>query len=432
MPTSEMRAAKKRQSPPKRFADLPDEALLDLVQRQTFGYFWEGAHPVSFLALDRIGLTPDTNDDRVGIGGSGFGIMAIVVAAERGWVTRDEALERMTAIVAWLGRASCYHGIFPHYVNGRTGETLAFGRKDDGSDLVESSYLFQGLLCARQYFDRDAAAETNLRNQITWIWRDAEWNWHTRDGRNVLTWHWSPNNGWNIDAEIRGWNECLIAYVLAAASPTYPIAPSVYHKGWAQGRAFDNRRKYYDIELPLGPDYGGPLFFAQYSFCGLDPRGLKDKYADYWLQNTRHTLINYEHCVRNPHGHKGYGPSCWGLTASDDPSGYAAHAPDNDNGVISPTAALSSFPYAPEQAMRALRYFHESVGEKIWGRFGFTDAFCEGRNWCAKTYLAIDQGPIIAMIENYRSGLLWRLFMRDPDVQAGLRRLGFESPVLTS
>jgi hypothetical protein len=432
MPTSEIRAAKKRQTPPKQSASLSDEALLDRVQRQTFGYFWEGAHPVSFLALDRTGLAPDTADDRVGIGGSGFGIMAIVVAAERGWVSREEALERLTAIVAWLGRASCYHGIFPHYINGRTGQTLAFGRKDDGSDLVESSYLFQGLLCARQYFDRDAAAETNLRNQITWIWRDAEWNWHTRDGRNVLTWHWSPSNGWNIDAEIRGWNECLITYILAAASPTYPIAPGVYHKGWAQGRAFDNRRRYYDIELPLGPDFGGPLFFAQYSFCGLDPRGLKDRYADYWLQNTQHTLINYEHCVRNPHGHKGYGPSCWGLTASDDPAGYAAHSPDNDNGVISPTAALSSFPYAPEQAMQALRYFHESVGEKIWGRFGFTDAFCESRDWYAKTYLAIDQGPIVAMIENYRSGLLWRLFMRDPDVQAGLRRLGFESPRLTS
>jgi hypothetical protein len=322
--------------------------------------------------------------------------------------------------------------MFPHYINGRTAETLSFGRKDDGSDLVESAYLFQGLLCARQYFDRDSADETNLRSQILWIWRDAEWNWHTRDGRNVLTWHWSPNNGWNIDAEIRGWNECLIAYVLAGASPTYPIAPNVYHKGWAQGRASDNRRRYYDIELPLGPDFGGPLFFAQYSFCGLDPRGLKDRYADYWLQNTRHTLINYEHCVRNPNGHKGYGPSCWGLTASDDPAGYAAHAPDNDNGVISPTAALSSFPYAPEQAMRALRYFHENIGEKIWGRFGFTDAFCEARDWYAKTYLAIDQGPIVVMIENYRSGLLWRLFMRDPDVQTGLRRLGFESPQLTS
>jgi hypothetical protein len=430
MPTSEIRASRKRQPHVKHSGGLSDEALLDLVQRQTFGFFWEGAHPVSGLALDRTGLVANPADDRVGIGGCGFGVMAVIVAAERGWIKREEALKRLAAMVAWLTRTPCYHGLFPHYINGRTGATLPFGRKDDGSDLVESAYLFQGLLCARQYFDRDGAAEKDLRDQITWMWRDAEWNWHTRDGRNILTWHWSPNNGWSLDAEIRGWNECLIAYVLAAASPSYPIEPAAYHSGWAQSRVFDNRRRYYDIELPLGPDYGGPLFFSQYSFCGLDPRGLKDKYADYWRQNVQHTLINYEHCVRNPHGHRGYGPSCWGLTASDDPAGYAAHAPDRDNGVISPTAALSSFPYAPEQAMRALRYFHEVIGEKIWGRFGFTDAFSESQDWYAKTYLAIDQGPIVAMIENHRTGLLWKLFMRDPDVRTGLVRLGFESPHL--
>lgn len=411
-------------------APLADEALLDLVQRQTIDFFWHGGHPVSGLALDRIRLSAPKGEDRVSIGGVGFAFMAIIVAAERGWIAREAALERLTSMVSWLEKAGCYHGLFAHFLDGRSGATLSFGRKDDGADLVESAYLFQGLLCARQYFDRDIAAEKNLRDRVTWMWREAEWSWHTRDGRNVLTWHWSPNNGWSLDAEIRGWNECLIAYVLAAASPTFPIDASVYHKGWAQGRAFDNRRSYYGIELPLGPDYGGPLFFSQYSFCGLDPRGLKDRYADYWMQNQRHTQINYEHCVRNPHNHKGYGPSCWGLTASDDPRGYAAHAPDHDNGVISPTAALSSFPYAPEAAMRALRYFYEVVGAKIWNRYGFTDAFSEQHDWYADTYLAIDQGPIVAMIENHRSGLLWRLFMRDEDVCSGLRKLGFQSPQL--
>ena len=430
MPTPKTHASEKRQRRSKRLVRLSDGALLDLVQRQTIRFFWDGAHPVSGLALDRVRLSLAQLDDRVGIGGAGFGFMAIVVAVERGWIERETALDRLTAMLGFLEKAGCYHGLFPHYINGRTGATMPFGRKDDGGDLVESAYLFQGLLCARQYFDRDAAAEKSLRERIGWMWRDAEWSWHTRDGRNVLTWHWSPNNGWSLDAEIRGWNECLIAYVLAAASPTFPIEPAVYHQGWAQGRAFDNRRSYYDIELPLGPDYGGPLFFSQYSFCGLDPRGLKDRYADYWLQNVRHTLINYEHCVRNPHGHRGYGPSCWGLTASEDPAGYAAHAPDNDNGVISPTAALSSFPYAPEQAMRALRYFHEIVGRKIWGPYGFTDAFNESRNWRADAYLAIDQGPIVAMIENYRTGLLWKLFMRDEDVRTGLKKLGFQSPRL--
>jgi hypothetical protein len=182
--------------------------------------------------------------------------------------------------------------------------------------------------------------------------------------------------------------------------------------------------------LQLGTAYGGPLFFCHYSFCGLDPRGLKDRYADYWAQNVNHVRINHEHCVANPGQFKGYGAQCWGLTASDDPDGYSAHAPDNDNGTISPTAALSSLPYAPREVMRALRYFLGEQGERIWGRYGFVDAFCEQRNWVANSFLAIDQGPIVVMIENQRSGLLWKLFMSVPEVQAGLRRLDFSSPWL--
>jgi len=425
-----MPSSHKQQTINRPHARSSDEALLDLVQRQTFRFFWEGAHPASGLARDRTGLDVDPDDDVVSIGGSGFGVMAIIVATERAWITRAEAISRLDGMLAFLARTPCYHGHFPHYMNGRTGATIAFGRKDDGGDIVETSFLFQGLLCARQYFDRDDAAETSLRDRITWLWRDAEWSWHARNGHNALTWHWSPNHGWSLDADVRGWNECLVTYVLAAGSPTYPIDPAVYHNGWAQSRRFINGRRFYDIELPLGPDFGGPLFFCHYSFCGLDPRGLKDAYVSYLEQNMQHTLINYEHCVRNPNRYKGYGRCVWGLTASDDPTGYAAHAPDNDTGVISPTAALSSFPYAPQQAMRALRHFYDVLGDRIWGRFGFADAFSEGQDWYAKTYLAIDQGPIVIMIENYRTGLLWKLFMADPDVQIGLKRLGFESPHL--
>jgi hypothetical protein len=426
-----MQASKKSPPQPKRPKVLPDETLIELVQRQTFRYFWEGAHPLCGLARDRTDLESDPEDDLVSMGGSGFAVMTIIVAAERGWISRTEAVERLTLILGFLERTPCYHGLFPHYMNGRTGVPIGFGRKDDGSDIVESAYLFQGLLCARQYFDRDSAAEKSIRDRISRLWLDAEWNWHARDGRHVLTWHWSPNNGFSLDHDIRGWNECLITYVLAASSPRFSINPRVYHDGFAQSRTFLNRRRYYDIYLPLGPEFGGPLFFSHFSFCGLDPRGLKDSYASYFEQNVQHTLINHEHCVRNPCGHKGFGPTCWGLTASDDPEGYAGHAPDNDNGVISPTAALSSFPYAPEQAMHALRYFYDVLGSKIWGRFGFTDAFSESSEWYAKTYLAIDQGPIVIMIENYRTGLLWKLFMSDPDIKTGLARLGFSSPHLS-
>jgi hypothetical protein len=337
-------------------------------------------------------------------------------------------VSRLLQMVRFLQRADSYHGILPHFLNGETGRTIPFSRKDDGGDLVETSFLIAGLLCARQYFDRPDAEEQELRRRINALWEEAEWSWHTQGGRNVLYWHWSPNQGWSMNHEIRGWNECLITYVLAASAPRYPIHPDVYHRGFADGRAFRNGREFYGITLPLGPDYGGPLFLAQFSFLGLDPRGLADRYADYFQQNVAHALINYEHCVRNPHGFKGYGPDCWGLTSSDDHLSYHGHAPDRDLGVITPSAALSSFPYTPEHSMAALRHFYQRLGDRIWGEYGFVDAFSETHDWYASWYLAIDQGPIVAMIENHRTGLLWNLFMSCPEIQAGLRRLDFTSP----
>ncbi len=424
MPRSSPKAGRKTSAPDPK---LPDDELLEAVQRGTFRYFWEGAHPVSFMALDRTFTAADPQDDKASIGGTGFAVMAYIVAVERGWVTREAALDRLDRMLDVLEHATCYHGVYPHFMHGASGATIPFWRKDDGSDLVETALLFQGLLAARQYFGRDSARETRLRGRINFLWHEVEWDWHTQGGQRVLTWHWSPNNGWSLGHAIRGWNECLITYVLAASAPRYGIPADTYHDGFASGREFVNGRTYHGIELPLGPANGGPLFFAHYSFCGLDPRGLKDRYADYGEQNLAHVRINYGHCVRNPHKHKGYGKSCWGLTASDDPDGYSAHAPDNDNGTISPTAALSSFPYAPKEAMRALRHFLKG-GDRLWGRYGFIDAFNETRAWYADTFLAIDQGPIIVMIENYRSGLLWKLFMSIPEIQAGLRKLGFTSP----
>ena len=255
------------------------------------------------------------------------------------------------------------------------------------------------------------------------------WAWFTR-GEKHLTWHWSPNHGWDLNLQIAGWNECLIAYVLAAGSETYPIVADIYHDGFATAPSFRNGRSFHGVELPLGVDFGGPLFFAHYSFCGLDPRGLRDRHADYWEQNVRHARINHAHCVANPNGFAGYGPDCWGLTASHGPRRYGAHSPLHDIGVITPSAALSSFPYLPVEAMQALRGFLSRPAHRIWGRFGFVDAFSDQLNWYARTYLAIDQGPIVAMIENFRSGLLWRLFMRSSQAQMGLACLGFESPWL--
>lgn len=408
-----------------------DDDLLDLVQRQTFRFFWEGAHTLSGLARDRQKTSGDPINDLAATGGSGFAIMAIIVAVERGWVSRNEAIGRFGKMLSCLEQTPRYHGMFAHFINGRTGETIPFSRKDDGGDVVESAFLFQGLLCARQYLDRDTEPEKDIRRRIDRLWFQAEWDWYRRDGENQLYWHWSPRHGWSMNQKISGWNEGLLAYVLAAGSPDHSIDATVYHEGFASGQTFRNGRRYHGIELPLGMDHGGPLFIAHYSFCGLDPRGLSDCHADYWQQNVRHTRINYEHCVRNPHGHAGYGPDCWGLTSSHGPQGYVAHAPGKDIGVITPSAALSSFPYAPDEAMRALRHFLTRPGHRIWGRFGFVDAFCESRNWYARTYLAINQGPIIIMIENFRTGLLWDLFMSASEVRRGLSRLGFESPHLS-
>ena len=356
--------------------------------------------------------------------------MAMIVAVERGWITRDTAVGHLRKMLRFLRKADSYHGAYPHWLNGETGKTIPFSPKDDGGDLVETAYLFQGLLCAREYFNKNVPAENQLRNWITWLWNDIEWTWYTRGGLSMLFWHWSPDNGWAMNNEIRGWNECLITYVLAASSPRYSISPDVYHRGWANSSHFKNQREYYGIKLPLGFDFGGPLFFAHYSFLGIDPRGLKDQYADYWLQNLNHTLINREHCIRNPNKFKGYSAQCWGLTASDNHRGYGAHSPTEDLGVISPTAALSSFPYTPEYSMQALKHFYNDHGDKLWSEYGFVDAFNEGENWYATSHLAIDQGPIIVMIENYRTGLLWNLFMKIPEIQAGLKKIGFTSPHL--
>lgn len=413
-------------------SNISDSALLDLVQRQTIKYFWDFAHPVSGMARERSNTSFDYGDEVVTTGGTGFGVLALIVGAERKWIPRDSVANRLLKMLKFLYKADSYHGVFPHWMNGATGKTIKFSRKDDGADLVETSYLFEGLLCARAYFNADNKVEKEIRGRITSLWNDIEWNWFTKNGQEVLYWHWSPNNGWAMDFPVHGYNETLITYILAASATGYPVSEKVYHRGWAMSNFFYNGKKFFGYTLPLGFDYGGPLFFAHYSFLGLDPHGLKDQYADYWEQNQNHSLINLSYCVSNPKGFKGYGKDCWGLTASDDPNGYSAHSPTNDDGTISPTAALSSFPYTPEYSMKALRHFYFDLGNKIWGDYGFKDAFDQSKDWVADSYLAIDEGPIVAMIENYRSGLFWKLFMNIPEIQNGLHKLGFSSPYINN
>jgi len=400
---------------------LPDEELLTLVQKNTFRYFWDFGHPVSGMARER-----STSGDIVTTGGTGFGVMAMIVAAERGFIERKEAADRVLQISRFLkNNCTHYHGAFAHWINGSTGETQPFSQKDDAADLVETSLLFQGLLIARQYFTQNNTTESELRSLISELWEAVEWNWFTKNNEDVLYWHWSPTYEWSMNHQIKGWNECLITYVLAASSPTYSISKNVYDNGWSANGAIKNNGSYYGIPLPLGESYGGPLFFSHYSFLGLNPNGLTDLYADYRIQNVNHTKINYSYCIQNPSKYYGYSAECWGLTASDGNNGYSAHSPTNDNGVIAPTAALSSMPYTPEESMAALRFFYYKLGDKLWKEYGFIDAFNLTEHWFDSQFLAIDQGPIIIMIENYRTGLLWNLFMSAPEIQTGLSKLEF-------
>lgn len=399
-----------------------DEEFLDMVQKYTFRYFYDYAHPASGMIRERY-----NSGDVVTIGGSGFGIMALLVGIERGFITRQEGIDRIKKILTFLENSDRFHGVWPHWINGNTGEVIPFSTKDNGGDLVETGFLVEGLLTARQYFNYSTPDELDIVSRITSLWESVEWDWYTKNNSGTLYWHWSPDYLWQINMQIRGWNEASIIYMLAIASPTHSIPAGYWKNGWAGASYYLNGGSFYGYKLDVGWDRGGPLFFAHYSFLGFDPRSKKDEFTNYFNLNRNHTLINRAYCIDNPKNYSGYGENCWGLTASDDPDGYMAHEPTSsrDNGTISPTAALSSMPYTPDESLGALKYLYRELGQKTWGPMGFYDAFNQSRNWWATSYLAIDQGPIIGMIENHRSGLLWNKFMANPEISPMLESIGF-------
>jgi hypothetical protein len=408
-----------------------DSAMLDYIQKVSLNYMWDGAEPTSGLAPERIHLDgnyPDNDANVVTLGGSGFGVAGLLVGIDRGFIGRQEGVARLTKIVDYLGKADRFHGAWPHWLYGPTGKVKPFGTKDDGGDLVESCFMMESLLCVRQYFKDGNASEKALAAKIDTLWHGMEFDWYTRGGQHVIYWHWSPDYGWEMNFPLQGYNECMIVYILAAASPTHGVPAECYHEGWARSGGIKSSAAPYGYPLEVKHNgaeaTGGPLFWAHYSWIGLDPRNLKDQYANWWNVVCNHAMSDYAYCVANPKGYKGYGKDCWGLTASYSPKGYSAHSPANDLGVITPTAALSSFPYTPDQSMAALKYFWKQ-GQWIWGKYGFYDAFSEQTKWTQPRYLAIDQLTIAPMIENYRSGLLWKLFMSCPEVQQGLQKLGF-------
>ncbi|HMC01427.1 MAG TPA: glucoamylase family protein [Flavobacteriaceae bacterium] len=412
--------------------ELTDQEIMDLTQKETFKYFWDFANTDSGAAKERYHPgNPSLNQNVVTSGGTGFGLMAILVGIERNYVTREQAVERLTKILSFLENANRFHGAWSHWIDGGTGNVIPFSTKDNGGDLVETAFLAQGLICVKEYFKNGSVEEKALADKADELWKGVEWNWYTQN-QNALFWHWSPNYGFDINLKLRGYNETLITYILGAASPDYPIPAEAYHDGWANNGNIVTSETQYNIPLILdhAGTGSGPLFWAHYSYLGLKPNGLTDQYANYWNLNVNHTSINYEYCVDNPLNHLDYGSNCWGLTASytrnsDGSIGYSAHKPGNDPGVISPTAAISSIPYTPQKSLAAMHFFY-SKKDKLLGPAGFYDAFSPRYNyWVAEAYLAIDQGPQIIMIENYRTGLLWNLFMQSGDVKNGLDLLRF-------
>jgi hypothetical protein len=416
---------------------ISDIDALDLVQKECIKYFWDFAHPVSKLARERYHTDDPGNDANiVTTGGSGFGLMTIVAGVERGFVNRAEAVSRLTTALTFLENADRFHGAWPHWMNGTTGDVIAFSTKDNGGDLVETAFLCQGLITLREYFKNGNIAEQALAQKADDLWKGVEWNWYTRGGQNVLFWHWSPNFAWDMNFKLEGYNEALIVYVLAKASPTFPITTNApYTQGWSRNGSIVSSGTSFGIPKVFnhnGTNSVGPMFWAHYSHLGLDPRGLSDQFANYWTLNQNHAKIILQYCISNPNNFTDYSDKCWGLTASytrnsNGSTGYTAHQPNNDNSVISPTAALSNFPYTPVESMKFLKYLYAEHRARYVGVAGPYDAFSVKHIWRTPRYLAIDQGTIVPMIENYRTGLLWNTFMQAPDVRAGLISLGFSS-----
>ncbi len=406
-----------------------DSDLLDMTQRYTTRYFYDFADPQTGMARER---SNDVNGNIVTVGGSGFGIMALVAGAERHYFTRSDALKSIGKIVGFLEKAERFHGAWAHWYDANTGKVFSFSEFDDGGDLVETAFMMEGLLTAREYFRNGNENEQSLAKRITQLWETVEWNWYTQ-GKDALYWHWSKNYGFKLNHRITGFDETMITYILAASSPIYSIEPSVYEKCYINSSYYLNGKSYFGIKLDLGMAYGGPLFFAHYSFLGLNPNGLTDKYTNYYNLNRAHALIQVAYAKKNPKKQAGYGINCWGFTSSDDPmNGYSSHAlgTTEENGTVSPTAAIASLVYTPTESMVALKYFYYEKRSVLFGKYGFYDAFNEGQvegQQVVHSYLAIDQGPIAVMIENYRSGLIWKLFMSNPEIHTGLKKLGFET-----
>jgi hypothetical protein len=415
-------------------------AFLDQLERDTFAFFWE-------TTPSGTGLTPDRapGTDVSSVAAVGFALTAYLIGAERGYVTRAAAAERTLVTLRTLWQApqgpgargaAGYRGLFYHFVDGRAGLRV------DQSELstIDTALLMAGVLAAQVYFDREDAPERSIRDLADELYRRVDWSWASSARHApLLSMGWSPEGGF-LDDDWRGYNEAMILYLLALGSPTHPIEPKAW-EAWTGTYVWD---------VDHGPPMlaFGPLFGHQYSHSWIDFRGIQDPYmrargSDYFVNSTRATYANRAYCIANPGGWSGYGELVWGLTASDGPAeeapfraywarGAVADA-TADDGTLAPTAVGGSVPFAPEITIPTLMNLRARFGDRLYGKYGFKDAFNltypkgsgSPSGWFDDQYLAIDQGPILLMVENHRSGFVWDLMKRSPYVTSGLVRAGF-------
>lgn len=403
---------------------LTTPALLDTLQYTSFQYFWNEANPANGLIRDR-----STSGSPASIASTGFGLSAICIGVDHGWVTREAARQRVltTLNTFWTkpqgsGQTGYigYKGLYYHFLD----MTTATRTWTCEVSTIDSALLFAGMLDARQYFAGADSVETRIRALADSIYLRADWNFFRNLNPGILM-GWKAGTGFAGFGQWIGYNEAMILYFLALGSPTHPV-PTTAWSAWTSGYDWLTAYGYSFVTCP-------PLFTHQYSHCWIDFRTIQDAYMTshgmtYFENSRRATLAQRNYCIANPGGWTGYGTNLWGLTASDGPFGYqAAGAPpaQNDNGTIAPTAAAGSIPFAPDECIPVLHNLYDTYKAQLWGPYGFRDAFNLTYNWWGTDYIGIDQGPVIMMIENYLNGRTWDRLRQNQYLQNGLQRAGF-------
>lgn len=383
-----------------------DEQFLDELERFAFRYFVEQTNPRNGLVRDR-----DQPDAPASIAATGFGLVAWSIAAARKWVSADAALDIILATLRFFAHeAEQVHGFFYHFLDFRTGERYQEKWKSELSS-VDTAWLLAGVLVAKEAFP-DHPQVQKLAEQIE---ERVDWKWMC-DGQLTLRTGWTPEEGF-FAGRWDEYAEHMFMYLIALGSPTFPL-PKESWDAWE--RNWTEYKGYRYLDCP-------PLFTHQYSHAFVDFRKWRDRYADYWESAVQATLANRQFCIDHADRFKSYGPNSWGLTACDGPDGYRAYGAKEGwhDGTVAPCAAAGSLPFAPQECITALRFFRERFSERLWGRYGFRDAFNLDRNWWATDTLGIDQGITLIMIENLRSGLVWRWMARNKTLQRGLEKAGF-------